>query len=417
MRSAYSLLLYLLAPLLLLRLYWQRGDRARIRERFGHAPAAAAGASTWVHAVSVGEVMAALPLIRALLERAPGSVLVTTTTDTGSARVRELLGETVRHCYAPYDLPHAVRRFLDLVRPERVVVMETELWPNLFHDLRSRGIPLVIANGRLSPRSFPRYRALGSAVAGVLENCTLIAAQSEADATRFRALGAPSARVVVMGNLKFDFEVPADLVGRGRVLRERLGSQRPVWIAASTHDGEEQLLVAAHRELLREIPDAVLLVVPRHPQRFDAVAHRLRESGLDVASRSRIGGGKEPVTAQVLLGDSMGEMAAYYAAADVAFVGGSLVAVGGHNVLEPAAHGLPVVFGPHMFNFETARELLVGCSAASEIADAAALTPTMLRLLRDPGLRQRMGNAGRAAVEANRGALRRLLDLLDALPA
>lgn len=417
MRLAYSLLLYLLAPLLWLRLSWQRDEPHRIPERLGHVPPAAEGMGTWVHAVSVGEVMAAVPLIKALAAKEPGRVLVTTTTATGSARVRELLGDSVRHCYAPYDLPHAVARFLDVVRPRRAIIMETELWPNLFHALRSRGIPLAIANGRLSPRSFPRYRWFGSAVARVLQDCTLIAAQSEADARRFLALGAPPPRVQVMGNLKFDFDVPAGLVERGRALRQQLGVRRPVWVAASTHDGEEQAAVAAHRLLLAEIPDAVLVVVPRHPQRFEAVARRLRESGLQVVNRSQVGDGMQPISAAVLLGDSMGEMAAYYAAADVAFVGGSLVPVGGHNVLEPAAHGLPVVFGPHMFNFESARELLTGAGAACEITDAAALAPLVLQLLRDDGLRSKMGHAGMAAVDSNRGALSRLLGLLDALPA
>ena len=422
MRLLYSALLYLLAPFLLLRLFWHgltlREYWRRIPERFGRVAAVQGGVAVWVHAVSVGEAIAAMPLIKHLVAtHPPHSVLVTTTTPTGSARVQEALGASVLHSYAPYDLPHAVNRFLQRVRPARVIVMETELWPNLFYALSRRKVPLVIANGRLSPQSFPRYLRLPGFTAGVLAQCSVIAAQSQADADRFLALGAPASRVRVMGNLKFDIELPAALIARGRELRERLGAQRPVWVAASTHEGEEQAVLDAHIILRRSFPDAVLILVPRHPQRFDAVARMIERSGLAFVRRSTLEDlaalPDSSLSSPVLLGDSMGELVLFLATADVAFVGGSLVPVGGHNVLEPAALGVPVLFGPHMFNFDPARELLLDCEAARQIGGARDLAPMIESLLKDAALRTRMGLAGKKAVSDNRGALRRLLDLIE----
>ncbi len=420
MRPIYSLLLYLLTPLAVLRLLWRSRElpdyRRRIGERFGFVPRPPQPIAVWVHAVSVGESLAAMPLIRALVERhGRGRVLVTTTTPTGSARVRETLGEQVVHVYAPYDLPGVVARFIARMRPQRVVVMETELWPNLFRALRRRGVPLVIANARLSPRSFAGYQRVRGFAAATLGDCAHIAAQSAADAERFRALGAPPQRVSVMGNLKFDQTVPDAQLDAGRALRAQLGPQRPVWIAASTHDGEEEAVLAAHRALRRQLPEAVLILVPRHPQRFDAVERLIGNAGFDGARRSalaRHGANETLLRAGVLLGDSMGEMFMYFAAADVAFVGGSLVPVGGHNVLEPALLGKPVLFGPHMHNFIAARELLLAAGAAVE-AQAQDLASALGALMTDPGRCQRMGEAGYAAVAANRGARERLLALLE----
>ncbi len=414
MRLLYTLLLYLITPLVLLRLLWksrlQPEYRRRIGERFGLVEPAAEGVAVWVHAVSVGESLAALPLIEQLIRRhGEGRVWVTTTTPTGSERVSAALGRRVRHSYAPYDLPGSVARFLSRARPRQVVVMETELWPTLFRAIRRRGLPLLLANARLSPRSFRGYGRLRRSIAGVLADCREVAAQSEADAERFRSLGAP--RVSVMGNIKFDMTVPEEQLRRGQELRAALGAARPVWIAASTHEGEEQAALAAHRELLRQRPDSALILVPRHPQRFDEVAKLVERSGLVGARRSQAA---PDARTQVFLGDSMGEMFAYFAAADVAFVGGSLVAVGGHNVLEPAALGLPVLFGPHMHNFVAARDLLLQHQAAAAIGDAASLGAELIALFGDAARRARMGRAGQAAVEANRGALRNLLQLLGA---
>jgi 3-deoxy-D-manno-octulosonic-acid transferase len=415
MRLLYTLLLYLLTPLVLLRLLWKSlelpGYRQRIAERFGFVPRADGEIEVWVHAVSVGESVAALPLIKALIERhGEGKVWMTTTTPTGSARVIAALGQSVRHSYAPYDLPGAVERFIERTRPRQVVVMETELWPNLFHALGAREIPLTVANARLSPRSFAGYSRVRGFAAQTLAHCRAIAAQSEADAQRFRDLGARN--VGVMGNIKFDLSVPADLVEAGRELRRTLLGSRPVWIAASTHEGEEEQVLAAHRAVLEKFPEAALILVPRHPQRFDAVARLIEKSGFDFIRRSALPSSGSPFPGSVVLGDSMGEMFLYFGAADVAYVGGSLVAVGGHNVLEPAAIALPVLFGPHMFNFVAARELLLSTHAAQEVASVTGLEAAVSNLLGAPGHRGQMGAAGQAALAANRGALGRLLQLL-----
>lgn len=421
MRLLYSVLLYLLMPLVLLRLFWrglaQRDYWRRIPERFGFVPRAPDGIAVWVHAVSVGESLAALPLIRKLLEQHPGRVLVTTTTPTGSERVRAALGERVLHTYAPYDLPGAVARFVGRVQPARVVVMETELWPNLFAALAQRRVPLVIANARLSPRSFAGYRRVRNFARATLAHCAAIAAQTEADAERFRAIGAAPARVRVLGNLKFDLEMPESLVRAGQAWRQRWGAARPVWVAASTHEGEEDAVLRAHRILLKRFPGAVLVLVPRHPQRFDGVARLVEKSGLRSLRRSALPAAEAAAPPlgdlQVLLGDSMGELPMYLGAADVAFIGGSLVEVGGHNVLEPASLGLPVLFGPHMFNFEQARALLLERGAARQVDDVLGLEPALAALLQDAPARAAMGQAGREVMRANRGALQRLLGLIE----
>lgn len=404
MRVLYVTLLYLVGPLLWLGLWWKgRRDpayRRRAPERFGHVPRIEGGVAIWVHAVSVGEVLAALSLIRALIDRhGPGQVYVTTGTPTGSERVRAALGETVRHSYAPYDLPHAVHRFLERVQPRQVLVMETELWPSLFRQLARRGIPLTIGNARLSERSVRGYGRVRGFAAAVLGDVTLVAAQSQADAERFRRLGAP--RVQVLGNLKFDIEPDPAQVAQGRALRARWGTA-PVWIAASTHEGEEAAALAAHRHLRESSPEAVLILVPRHPPRFPDVRRLLESSGLSWAARSA---GWPETPPAVLLGDSMGEMWTYLALADVAFVGGSLVPVGGHNVLEPAALGLPVLFGPYMHNFLPARAALLDAGAAETVDDAEALATALTTQFAEPEPRRRLGAAAAAALTPHRGAL------------
>ncbi|HUR40480.1 MAG TPA: lipid IV(A) 3-deoxy-D-manno-octulosonic acid transferase, partial [Verrucomicrobiae bacterium] len=409
MRLLYTVLLYLATPVVLLRLLWrglkQREYWHRIGERFGFGPKLPEGVAVWVHAVSVGESLAALPLIRGLLDKHPGSVLVTTTTPTGSERVRAALGDAVHHRYAPYDLPGAVERFLRRTGPRRAIVMETELWPNLFRALAKQRVPIIIANARLSPRSFAGYRRLRGFAKSTLADCKAIAAQSDADAQRFRELGADPEHVQVLGNLKFDLEMPEEMLRVGHALRWRWGEKRPVWIAASTHAGEEEAALRAHRILLKRQPDAVLVLVPRHPQRFDDVAQVIERSGLAFRRRSSIElpaafapGAPAPLPPQadltqlqVLLGDSMGELPMYFAAADIAFVGGSLVDVGGHNVLEPASLGLPVLFGPHMYNFEQARSLLLQSGAARQVDGAMGIEPALAALFQDAAAREAMG--------------------------
>ncbi len=410
MRLLYTALLYLITPIVIGRLLWRsrsiRGYRQRIPERFGLVANPPSGIAVWVHAVSVGEALAALPMIRELIaEHGEQRVWVTSTTPTGSERVIAALGSQVMHSYAPYDLPGAVSRFLDRIRPERVVVIETELWPNLFDALHKKQIPLLIANARLSPRSFRGYSRVGGFARSVLSNTSLVAAQSTADAERFSQLGAP--RVVTTGNIKFDVEPPSEQIAAGTRLRENIGLQRPVWIAASTHEGEESGALDAHAHVINHFPDALLILVPRHPQRFESVAREVRDSGLRFSMRSNLPGSLDDI--QVLLGDSLGEMWMYLQAGDVVFVGGSLVEVGGHNVLEPAALSRAVIFGPHMHNFLSAKDLLLQTQSALQVADAKGLSRVLIELLSDPHRSQQMGQMACDAVLGNRGALAKLM--------
>ena len=415
-RNLYSLLLRAAVPIVLLRLLWRgRKNPAylhRWNERFGWFRVPALHDPLWIHAVSVGETQAAAPLIHALMARWPErSIVVTTTTPTGSQRVRDLFGERVFHVYLPYDLPGAVTRFLDRVRPQLALIMETELWPNLFHQCAERRIPVVIANARLSPRSAAGYSRLGSLVRSTLADASLVAARDEADAARFRDLGAE--RVMVMGNLKFDQQMPDDLAARAAELREQLGVTRPVWIAASTHEGEEELVLDAFARLRETRPDALLLLVPRHPERFPKVADLARQRGFRVVRRTE--GRACDAATDIFLGDTMGELPLFYASADVAFVGGSLVATGGHNMLEPAALGVPVVFGPYLFNFAEISAALLAAGGARQVTDARQLGQVVGELLADTAQRARMGEAGRRLVAENRGALQRLLALITPL--
>ena len=416
-RVFYTLLCHLLLPVLLLRLGWKGRhhpeSRRRWRERLG-ALATPSLPCLWLHAVSVGEVRAALPLVQGLRDRYPDwPVLITTVTPTGARQVRDSLGETVRHAYLPYDLPWAVNRFLARARPRLGIVMETELWPNLYRACERRGIPLLVANARLSARSARGYGWIPGLIRETLA-AAHIAARDEADAARFRSLGAP--RVTVAGNLKFDLQLPGDLAVRGRALRARLGETRPVWIAGSTHEGEELRLLAIHGALRARFPALLLILVPRHPERFQRVAEICARVGFTTARRSC----DAPVTSAtaVYLGDTMGELLLLYAAADVAFVGGSLIAgPGGHNLLEPAALGRPVVFGERVENFLAASELLLAADAARQVADDEALRATLAGLLAQPDEAAAVGRRGQAVVVANRGALARLLTLVDELLA
>jgi 3-deoxy-D-manno-octulosonic-acid transferase len=398
MRHLYSALLYLATPLILARLAWSgrrnRGYWKRWPERFGFAVDAPPPGGIWVHAVSVGEVIAALPLVERLMASHP-ELAVTVT-------------------YLPYDLPGAVGRFLDDVRPRLGLLMETELWPNLVAGCAARRVPLVLANARLSAGSADGYRKIGGLVRPLLGGLAAIAAQAEADAQRFVALGADPARVKVTGSIKFDLAIDDATRAAGRALREALGAERPCWIAASTHDGEDEQVLAAHAGIRERFPGALLLLVPRHPERFVRVAALCEARGFGVARRSRGETGDEVA---VYLGDTMGELLALYAAADVAFVGGSLVPTGGHNPLEPAALGLPVVTGPHLHNFARIASLLEEAGALTRVADAGALSSRVVELLASPERAAAAGAAGREVVERNRGALDRLLTEVETLLA
>ncbi len=412
MRYLYSLLLYLLIPAVIARLLWRSrrapAYRRRWAERFGFITPLPVADVVWVHAVSVGETLAAAPLIKALVARGV-PVLVTTTTPTGSDRVRALFGNSVQHLYCPYDLPDAMRRFLRRTRPMLAIIMETELWPNLFHVCAREKIPLIVANARMSERSARAYGRLASFTRAILADVTLVAAQGEADAARLRALGARDVRVT--GNIKFDLHLPASLLEQAAVLRRAWGEDRLVWVAASTHAGEDEQVLDAFARVRRAVPDCLLVLVPRHPERFDEVAALCRQCGYVLARRTDPGLGT--LETAVFLVDRMGELPLFYAAGDVAFVGGSLVPTGGHNVLEPAALGKPVIVGPHTFNFLDITRQLLAAGGAVEIADAEQLTEAVLSYLADANLRDAAGRKGRALVEQNRGALARLQTLLN----
>jgi 3-deoxy-D-manno-octulosonic-acid transferase len=316
----------------------------------------------------------------------------------------------------PYDLPGAVRRFLARVQPRLAVIFETELWPNLYRACGRRRVPLVIASARISERSVSRYQRLGGLFRSTLAQAAVVAAQAPADAERFRALGAAAARTHVTGNLKFDFELPEDIAARGARLRAQYAAQRPLWVAGSTHGGaEEQALIEAQRQVRTQLPDALLVIAPRHPQRFAEAAQALTQAGVRFARRSE--SSTVASDCEVLLLDSLGELLDFYAAADVAFVGGSLVPVGGHNLLEPAALGVPILSGPHNFNSEDVARLLLARGAVEVVQDAAQLAARVTQLLRDADERARIGAAGRACVEGNRGALAKLLGLIEPLLA
>jgi 3-deoxy-D-manno-octulosonic-acid transferase len=416
-RLLYICLGYCLVPILLAVTAWrgirEPSYREGLAERLGFGPAAPAG-GLWVHAVSVGEVQAAASLVRALRRRYPGLPLtLTMTTPTGRGRARSLFGDEVAIRYLPYDLPGAVGRFLDHVRPALGIILETELWPNLYRACDRRGVPLVLASARVSERSVGRYRWMGGLVRDMLAHDVVVAAQSEADAARFAALGASPGWVHVVGNLKFDFELPPGSEARGVAFRAKLGAGRPVWVAGSTHEGEEELVLDAHERLRAARPDALLVLAPRHPPRFEAVAALLRRRGFAYVARS--GGADVAPGTAVLLLDTLGELVLFYAAGDLAFVGGSLVPVGGHNLLEPAALGKPVLTGPYTSSAAPVARLLVEAGAAEVVADGVALAAAVARLLGDGEAARAAGARGLAAVIANKGALGRFLALVDPL--
>ncbi|MEB0079213.1 lipid IV(A) 3-deoxy-D-manno-octulosonic acid transferase [Pseudomonas sp. CCI3.2] len=417
-RVLYSVLFHLGLPLLALRL-WLRARKApayaqRIGERFSFGLPAMQRGGIWVHAVSVGESIAAAPMIRSLLARYPQlPVTVTCMTPTGSERIKALFaGESrIQHCYLPYDLPWAAGRFLNHVQPRLGVIMETELWPNHIHQCAKRAIPVVLANARLSERSARGYGRFAKLTRPMLAEMSGLAVQTEIEAQRFRDLGARPECVEVTGSIKFDLSIDPQLLIRAADLREQWQSvQRPTWIAASTHAGEDETVLAAHRQLLISHPDALLILVPRHLERFNSVYDLCQQQGFETVRRSTA----QPVTSttSVLLGDTMGELLFLYAIADCAFVGGSLVANGGHNLLEPAALAKPVLSGPHLFNFLEIAALLRAAGALQEVSDAKGLAVAVQQLFDQPTKAQQMADAGLKVMHANQGALQRLLDML-----
>ncbi|MEW6313071.1 MAG: lipid IV(A) 3-deoxy-D-manno-octulosonic acid transferase [Pseudomonadota bacterium] len=410
MRWLYTLILWLLLPWIVLRLFWRARKQPEylrhVGERFGFYAGAPQRPLIWLHAVSVGETRAALPLVKALREKYPQHrILLTHMTPTGRDTGEQLFGADVLRCYLPYDFPFALRRFLRHYRPAAGVLMETELWFNLIHECRRSQVPLYLVNARLSEKSAAGYARFASLTADALNELAGIAAQSEDDRERLLGLGAR--QVEVMGNLKFDITPPPQQFALGEKLRASFGT-RPVLLAASTREGEEALLLDALGA--RELGDTLLVLVPRHPQRFDEVAQLLGRRG--VACQRRSEGRPIDASTRVVLGDSMGELFAYYAACDVAIVGGSLLSYGGQNLIEACAVGKPVLLGPHTYNFAEAVRLALAAGAARQCGDVVAVLDAAAELLRDDGKRREMGKAALAFSQAHRGATETALRLV-----
>jgi len=420
MRYLYSALFYCLVPFIVLRMLLRSriapAYRERLSERVGiFKPDANRGnrPAIWVHAVSVGETLAATPLIENLLQRYPQHrMVVTTTTPTGSERVQALFGDRVFHVYAPWDLPGAVKRFLGEVKPELLLIMETELWPNMLHYTHRSGCRIVLANARMSERSASGYARFDGLTRDMMSQLDIVACQARADGDRFLSLGLEPTQLEITGSIKFDLELDGELRARATELRDSWGvSQRSIIVAASTHPGEDELILTAFAQVRQHIDNCLLVLVPRHPERFDSVFELCAARGWQVQRRS---GGVPPGPADdIVLGDTMGELLLLLSCASVAVIGGSLVNHGGHNVLEASAWGVPVVTGPHMFNFAEISDLLVDAGAMTRLADPAQLGSCLVELLANGDLRRTMGEAGQRVVADNRGAKKHLLELID----
>lgn len=428
--SLYSVLFYLALPLILIRLLLRSRKaplyRRRWAERFGFCALSSDfnknRQTVWIHAVSVGETNAAAPLIRQLQQHYPAlQIMITTMTATGSERVRALFGDSVFHSYAPYDLPAAMNRFLDRLNPALLVIMETELWPNMIHCSSRKGVKLLLANARLSEKSAQGYRRFSALTADMLDQIDHFAVQAEADSQRFISLGVAGEKLSITGSLKFNVEISASHSADGlssnaffnvffKAIKE---SGRTVIIAASTREGEEIKVLKAFRQCVDSEPGALLLLVPRHPARFDKVARLCQNQGFEIVRRSQ----QQTLlqSTQIVIGDSMGEMMDYYAAADLAFVGGSLVDTGCQNVLEPAALGLPVLVGPSQFNFASICAQLEAAGALRTVADENELADSLIQLLQDKNMRQQMGAEGKTLIQANQQALPALLKIIERL--
>lgn len=419
-RRIYSAFTYTASPFLVARLLLKSRKnpayREEIPQRFGFCgKLEEVGCRVWIHCVSVGETIAAAGLVRALQrEDSIDRILISSTTPTGAAQVFHLFGNSVERVYLPFDTPGAVSRFLDRVRPNLAVLMETEMWPNLIHACWSRDIPTVLANARLSERSAKRYARLSNFSRIMVREIDVILAQNSQDAQRYIDLGADATRVSVSGSIKFDISLDEDLQRRARDYRECWGENRPVWIAASTHQGEESILLEAHKQVLKTVPEALLVIVPRHQERFTQVSELVHTSGVETIRQSQVKG-HISATAPVVVADLLGELLAMLGAADAAFVGGSLVKRGGHNLIEPAVWTLPILTGESNYNFMDISERLKAAGGLSMVKDAESLAQRVTFLLQNPKLRLQMGVAARRVVEEQRGATRIHLDQIKEL--
>lgn len=417
MRLIYNIVIVLFLPAVLVRLLY-RGFRSRaylgrLGERFGLYPGTPHHYDVWIHAVSVGEVNAAGPLARALTRRNPAMrILLTTMTPTGADQARIAMGPRIDHLFLPYDYPFAVRRFLDHVNPRLAIMMETEIWPNFIAHCDKRGIPLVVANLRLSQRSYRKYARLLPFTRSVFRRIKWLAVQTGLDRERVTRLLGHDRNLSVTGNIKFEINLPASLREVAQVVRRDWGNERTIWVAGSTHEGEEEIAIEVFKSIRERHPSLLLVLVPRHPERFDSVYRLAQKSRLKVARRSTQSGAIDD-DAAIFVGDTMGELPVFFAASDIAFVGGSLVETGGHNILEACALGKPVVFGPHMFNFLEISQMALEQGAGIQVRDKSELERVLRNLVEDANLRYSCGQNGIKLVENNQGALNRTLAALS----
>lgn len=413
----YRLALYVAFPIILLRLLWRALREPRYFEKLpqrlglGFRAVRPNAGGVWIHAVSVGEVNAAAPLIEYLLKHDPKKpIIVTTMTPTGAERVKTTFAERVQHCYLPYDYPGAVRRFLNHASPCLAIVMETEIWPNFIAGCNRLSIPLLYVNVRLSERSYRGYQRFSSLIKPTLEKINRFAVQNEADAQRLIRLGAPAAAVTVTGSIKFDIELKPEVIKSAQALRNEWGQARLIWVVGSTHEGEEATILKTFAQLRTEFKSLLLVIAPRHPQRF-ATVFRLCARDYQTVLRSQTTGslGEE---VDIYIADTIGDLPMLIAAGDVAFIGGSLMPIGGHNVLEASAAEVPVVFGKHMFNFSEIAELLLQNDAAIQVMNDKELTEAMQRLLASQSLREKYAKRGKDIVAKNSGALEKICELI-----
>ncbi|ELI5720241.1 lipid IV(A) 3-deoxy-D-manno-octulosonic acid transferase [Vibrio fluvialis] len=411
MRLIYTLLLIVASPLLLYSLYKKKVGKpafgARWKEHWGMTPKVSSQNPIWIHAVSVGESIAAIPVIKAMKQAQPDqAIVVTTTTSTGAEQIAKL-GDLVEHRYMPLDFAWCVRRFLQAVKPSRLLIVETELWPNTVHTVHQHNIPITIINARLSERSCLRYQKFSALFNLIRPYVDRILCQYESDAQRFIRLGFQPEQVQVTGSIKFDIEIPPTVLEQGRQLREELGLDRPVWIAASTHEGEDTILLDAHHALLKHFPNALLILVPRHPERFNTVFKLCIQQGF--MTHRRTSSSTIAPESQIYLGDTMGELLTLISAADICFMGGSLIGekVGGHNLLEPAALGKPLLNGLSYYNFNEIMHMLQDNGAVSICENASQITDNLQLLWATPKLMQQKGMNAQNVVQQNRGAISR----------
>lgn len=415
MRLMYHTLTYILLPFLVL--FWfaksllNKSYLDRLTQRFGFGYPELNSGSIWIHAVSVGEVQASIPLVNELKQHYPyKEIIITTVTPTGSKQVKNIFKNAVETSYIPFETNFAIKNFFNSIKPSVALIMETEIWPNLYKECGSRGIPLILVSARISEKSLINYKRFLPLFRDTLSHGILIAAQSQIDADRFLALGASKDRTWIMGNIKFDFELPEEILTKAKIYRSKIFPRRHIWIAASTHEHEEEIILEAHKNISKKIENLLLILVPRHPERFAKITQILKEKNWIYSKKSD--DQDIPESCQVLLIDTIGELLFFYACSDVAFVGGSLLPVGGHNLLEPAAIGLPIVTGAHTFNQKEMTDRLTQVDALRIVHNANSLSSDVIFFLTNTEESKNAGQRGKLIVESNKGAIKSLMKRL-----